>query len=76
MLYHSFYLEDCRKVGVLPGPDPRDLEILMWILFFVIISIFIFLSFFFNTFTYAFTLLIGICVPALYLQFGSPIWIW
>ena len=26
MLDHSLYLEDCRKVGVLPGPGPEDLQ--------------------------------------------------
>ena len=78
MLHHNFYLEDCEKVGVEPGPDPGDLEILMWILFFVIISIF--LSSSFKTNYFALTLLIGICVPALYLQCGcvlgliSPMW--
>ena len=26
MLDHRFYLEDCMKVGVVPGPLPEDLQ--------------------------------------------------
>ena len=73
MLDHSFYLDDCRKVGVLPGPDPEDLRqeelnnsvfsvFTLSVGFAFLIFIFIFLWFFdFNTY---FTLLTGMCVPA------------
>ena len=80
MLDHNFYLEDCRKVGVQPGPDLGDLQEkpssdrvlsdFIWNLFIVFnFYIYIFLSFFFNIYL-AFTRLIGICVPALLLRFG------
>ena len=26
MLDHMFYLDDCMMVGLLPGPNPRDLQ--------------------------------------------------
>ena len=71
MLDHSFYLEDCRKVGVLPGPDPGDLQEKQrnTVLFVFIISIFSILLSAFNIYL---TLLIGISVLAFKgLQLGS-----